>query len=88
MPSSERRRSSASSIHAPWCEEAGKKRAAPRAVAARQVQLDRLPLLKKPLEQLGKFIDVPVEYWEGRMSATEQSALYKFILRDHSAITT
>ena len=31
-----------------------------------------LPLLKKPLEQIGKQINVPGSYWEGRMSADER----------------
>ena len=63
----------------------GKKRAAP-AVAARQVQLERLPLLKKPLEQIGKYINVPGKYWEGRMSAAEKEEKYKCVVREHSAM--
>ncbi len=30
-----------------------------------------LPLLKKPMEQLGKQIDVPGNHWQGRMSDEE-----------------
>ena len=41
-----------------------------------------LPLLKKPLEQIGKQINVPGSYWEGRMSADERSTLYKCTVRD------
>ena len=36
-----------------------------------------LPLLKKPLEQIGKQINVPGSFWSGRMSAEERSTLYK-----------
>ena len=32
-----------------------------------------LPLLKKPMEHIGKQIDVPGSYWEGRMSTDERS---------------
>ena len=41
------------------------------------ITLHALPLLKKPLEQIGKQINVPGSYWEGRMSADERSTLYK-----------
>ena len=33
------------------------------------------PLLKKPLEQIGTYIDVPGNYWQGRMSAEEKGQL-------------
>ena len=41
-----------------------------------------LPLLKKPLEQIGKQINVPGSFWSGRMSADERSTLYKCTVRD------
>ena len=41
-----------------------------------------LPLLKKPLEQIGKQINVPGSYWEGQLSADERSTLYKCTVRD------
>ena len=41
-----------------------------------------LPLLKKPLEQIGKQINVPGSFWSGRMSAEERSTLYKCTVRD------
>ena len=32
----------------------------------RQIELERLPLLKKPQQELpGKFVNVPGKYWEG-----------------------
>ena len=40
---------------------------------AKQQQLEQLPVLKKPLEQIGKQLGVPGKYWEGRMSADEKS---------------
>ena len=46
------------------------------------ITLHALPLLKKPLEQIGKQINVPGSYWEGRMSADERSTLYKCSMRD------
>ena len=46
------------------------------------ITLHALPLLKKPLEQIGKQINVPGSYWEGRMSADERSTLYKCSVRD------
>ena len=36
-----------------------------------------LPLLKKPMEQLGKQIDVLGNFWQGCMSADERSTKYK-----------
>ena len=36
-----------------------------------------LPLLKKPMEQLGKQIDVPGNHWQGRMSNEERGTMYK-----------
>ena len=41
-----------------------------------------LPLLKRPLEQIGKQINVPGSFWNGRMSTDERSTLYKCTVRD------
>ena len=38
----------------------------------KQEQLELLPVLKKPLEQIGKQLGVPGKYWQGRMSADEK----------------
>ena len=35
-----------------------------------------LPLLQRPLEQLGKQINIPGSYWQGRMSEDERKTLY------------
>ena len=42
------------------------------------------PLLKKPMEHIGKQIDDPGSYWEGRMSADERSTKYKCTIRDYT----
>ena len=41
-----------------------------------------LPLLKRPMEIIGKQIDVPGAYWEGSMSAAEKKTKYKCTVRD------
>ena len=41
--------------------------AAPKGPPAKQQQLEKLPLLKKPLEQIGSKIKVPGAFWEGRI---------------------
>jgi hypothetical protein len=50
----------------------------------RSQSLALMPLLKKPLEQVGKFVDVPGAYWSGNMSAEEVAAMYKCAVRDFS----
>ena len=51
-----------------------------------QQQLEQLPLIKKPLEIIGMYINVPGAYWQGRMSATEKETMYKCVVREHSAM--
>ena len=41
-----------------------------------------LPLLRKPMETIGKQIDVPGAFWEGRMSEEEKKTKYKCTVRD------
>ena len=51
----------------------GRKRVAAPGGSARQVQLWTCTrVLKKPLEQIGTYIDVPGNYWQGCMSAEEK----------------
>ena len=50
--------------------------AAPKGPSAKQQQLEKLPLLKKPLELVGSNIKVPGAFWEGRMTDEEKAALY------------
>ena len=38
-----------------------------------------LPLLKKPMEQIGKQINVPGSFWDGRMSTDERNTSYKSV---------
>ena len=53
----------------------GKKRmAASLGMAQKQAQLQALPLIKTPIELIGKTIKVPGSYWEGRMTADESLA--------------
>ena len=46
------------------------------------------PMIKKPLEQVGKQILVPGVYWEGRQTAEEKATLYKCTIREYSALHT
>ena len=48
----------------------------PKGKTQQQQQIDQLPLLKKPLEQIGLQIKVPGAFWEGRMSDEEKEKLY------------
>ena len=48
---------------------------------AKQQQLEQLPVLKKPLDQIGKQLGVPGKYWEGRMSADEKETIYLYSIR-------
>jgi hypothetical protein len=42
-------------------------------------------MLDRPPCQIGKVVEVPGSYWEGRMSEEERSIHYKCIIRDLSA---
>ena len=46
------------------------------------------PLLKKPGDHVGKQINVPGSYWQGRQSAEEKATLYKCTIRDYKALHT
>ena len=66
------------------------KRKSPLPVAKQQ-QLEQLPVLKKPLEQIGKQskqLGVPGKYWEGRMTAAEKETIYLWLcaIREYSAL--
>ena len=41
-------------------------------------------LLKKPLDLLGKQIEMPGSFWQGRMSADERETVYKCTIIDFS----
>ena len=51
-----------------------------------QITESALPLLKKPLDHVGKQIGVPGAYWEGRQTAEEKATIYKCTIRDFSAL--
>ena len=54
-----------------------KRKSTAQPVAKQQhQQLEQLPVLKKPLEQIGKQLGVPGKYWEGRMTADEKETIY------------
>ena len=62
--------------------------ASAKGKAAKQTQLEQLPLLKKPIELIGTQIKVPGAYWAGRMSAEEKDTLYVCAVREYSALHT
>ena len=49
-----------------------------RKTSKKQVSITQhaLPLLKKPMEQIGKQVNVPGSYWDGKQSADERTTLY------------
>ena len=59
-----------------------------KAAPTRQVQITEsaLPLLKKPLDHVGKQIGFPGGFWEGRQTAEEKATIYKCTIRDFSAL--
>ena len=59
---------------------------APKRASKQQQQLnvDQYTLLKKPMEHLGKQLNVPGSFWQGRMSEDEQDKIYKCTIVDFS----
>ena len=55
---------------------------------SQQQHMPSYPMIKKPLEQVGKQIFVPGAYWEGRQTAEEKATLYKCTIREYSALHT
>lgn len=47
-----------------------------------QITTHVLPLLKKPMETIGKQVNVRGDYYEGKMTAAEKETLYKHTVRD------
>ena len=64
----------------------GRPTASAKGKALMQQQLEQLPLIKKPLELIGEYINVPGTFWQGRMSAAEKETMYKCVVREHSAL--
>ena len=59
-----------------------------KASTAQQLKLQQFPLLKNPLEPIGKSISVDGGYWMGNQSAEEKGTMYKCVVRDFEAIHT
>ena len=49
-----------------------------------QLNVDQYTLLKKPMEHLGKQLNVPGSFWQGRMSEDERDKIYKCTIVDFS----
>ena len=59
---------------------------APKRASKQQQQLnvDQFKLLKKPMDHLGKQINVPGSFWQGRMLPDERDKVYKCTIIDFS----
>jgi hypothetical protein len=59
---------------------------APKRASKQQQQLnvDQFKLLKKPMDHLGKQINVPGSFWQGRMLPEERDKVYKCTIVDFS----
>ena len=59
---------------------------APKRASKQQQQLnvDQFKLLKKPMDHLGKQINVPGSFWQGRMLPEERDNVYKCTIVDFS----
>ena len=57
-----------------------------RKTSKKQVSITQhaLPLLKKPMEQIGKQVNVPGSFWDGKQSADERTTLYMCTVRDYT----
>jgi hypothetical protein len=49
-----------------------------------QFNVDQFKLLKRPMDHLGKQINVPGSFWQGRMVAEECDTFYKCTIVDFS----
>ena len=61
---------------------------APKRASKQQQQLnvDQFKLLKKPMDHLGKQINVPGSFWQGRMLPEERDKVYKCTIVDFSLV--
>ena len=59
---------------------------APKRASKQQQQLnvDQFKLLKKPMDHLGKQLNVPGSFWQGRMSEDDRDKIYKCTIVDFS----
>ena len=53
-------------------------------ISKQQLNVDQYTLLKKPMEHLGKQLNVPGSFWQGRMSEDERDKIYKCTIVDFS----
>ncbi len=49
----------------------------PGSKQQQQLNVDQYTLLKKPMENLGKQLNVTGSFWQGSMSEDEQDKIYK-----------
>jgi hypothetical protein len=49
-----------------------------------QINVDQFKLLKKPMDHLGKQVNVPGSFWQGRMLPDERDQVYKCTIVDFS----
>ena len=63
---------------------APKKKAAARKQSA--LAVEQHTLLKKPLDHLGKQLDIPGSFWQGRMTEEERAKIYKCTILDFSLL--
>ena len=57
---------------------------APKRASQQKLKVDQFKLLKKPMEHLGKQINVPVSFWKGRMLPDERHKVYRCTIVDFS----
>jgi hypothetical protein len=50
---------------------------APKRASQQKLKVDQFKLLKKPMEHLGKQINVPGSFWKGRMLPDERDKVYR-----------
>jgi hypothetical protein len=60
----------------------GKGKAKTKPKQQQKITASALPVLKKPLDQIGKQIGVLGAFWEGRMTAEEKAMVYKCTVRE------
>ena len=56
----------------------------PGSKQQQQLNVDQYTLLKKPMEHLGKQLNVPGSFWQGHMSEDERDKIYKCTIIDFS----
>jgi hypothetical protein len=57
---------------------------APKRASQQKLKVDQFKLLKKPMEHLGKQINVPGSFWKGRMLPDERDKVYRCTIVDFS----